>query len=60
MFPPEKNKELINCSNYFIEELDNLKKLKVIVVLGRVAFENLLKIYKKNTFGWILYYRKFL
>ncbi len=49
--PPEdkpKNKELINCSNYFIEELDNLKKLKVIVVLGRVAFENLLKIYKKK------------
>ena len=42
------NNELINCSNYFINELDNLKKLKVIVTLGKVAFDNCLKIYKKK------------
>ena len=42
------NKELIKCSNYFIKELDNLKSLKVIVTLGKVAFDNCLKIYKKR------------
>ncbi len=42
------NKELIKCSNYFIKELDNLKNLKVIVTLGKVAFDNCLKIYKKK------------
>ena len=44
---PEKS-ELIKCSNYFIKELDNLKELKVIVALGKVAFDNCLKIYKKK------------
>jgi len=42
------NEELNNCSNYFVEELDNLKNLEVIVTLGRVAFENCIKIYKKR------------
>ena len=42
------NNELTNCSNYFIKELDILKKLKVIVTLGKVAFDNCLKIYKKK------------
>ena len=42
------NNELIECSNYFIKELDYLKKLKVIVALGKVAFDNCLKIYKKR------------
>ena len=44
---PESS-ELIKCSNYFIKELDNLKELKVIVALGKVAFDNCLKIYKKK------------
>ena len=44
---PEKN-ELIKCSNYFIKELDYLKNLSVIVALGKVAFDNCLKIYKKK------------
>ena len=44
---PEKN-ELIKCSNYFIKELDYLKNLLVIVALGKVAFDNCLKIYKKK------------
>ena len=42
------NNELLKCSNYFVSELDNLKNLKVIVTLGKVAFDNCLKIYKKK------------
>ena len=40
--------ELNNCSNYFNSEISNLKKLKVIITLGKVAFENCLKSYKKK------------
>jgi uracil-DNA glycosylase family 4 len=40
--------ELMNCSNYFNSEISNLKKLKVIITLGKVAFENCLKYYKKK------------
>jgi uracil-DNA glycosylase len=49
--PPDDkplSQELINCSSYFTSELNNLKKLKVIVALGKVAFDNCLKIYKKR------------
>ena len=42
------NNELINCSDFFIQELENLKNLKVIVTLGKVAFDNCVKIYKKK------------
>ena len=42
------NEELIQCSNYFIKEIDYLKKIKVIVTLGKVAFDNCVKIYKKK------------
>ena len=42
------NNELTSCSNYFVKELDYLKNLKVIVTLGKVAFDNCLKIYKKK------------
>ncbi len=42
------NSELTKCSNYFIEELNNLKDLKVIVTLGKIAFDNCLNIYKKK------------
>ena len=42
------NNELINCSNYFINELDNLRNLKVIVTLGKVAFDNCTKLYRKK------------
>ena len=44
---PTKN-ELALCSNYFVKELDYSKNLRVIVALGRVAFDNCLKIYKKR------------
>ena len=42
------NNELKRCSNYFVNELDNLKNLKVIVTLGKVAFDNCYKIYKEK------------
>ena len=43
-----ENEELNRCSNYFENEIENLKNLKVIVTLGKVAFDNCLKIYKKK------------
>jgi len=49
--PPEdkplKN-EISNCSNFFDEEILSLKKLRVVVTLGKVAFENCIKLYKKK------------
>ena len=42
------NEELSQCSNYFIKEIDYLTKIKVIVTLGKVAFDNCVKIYKKK------------
>ena len=49
--PPDDkplNNELNNCSKYFNIEISNLKKLKVIVTLGKVAFENCIKLYKNK------------
>ena len=43
-----QSKELINCSSYFENEITNLKNLKAIVALGKVAFDNCIKFYKKN------------
>jgi len=40
--------ELTNCSSYFDNEIQNLKNLKVIITLGKVAFDNCIKFYKKN------------
>ena len=42
------NEELNNCSKYFDLEIYNLKKLKIIITLGKVAFDNCLKFYKKK------------
>jgi len=42
------SKELNNCSKYFNAEISNLKKLKVIITLGKVAFDNCVKFYKKK------------
>ena len=42
------NKELNNCSEYFDLEISNLKRLKTIITLGKVAFDNCLKYYKKK------------
>ena len=41
-------KELKNCSKYFDTEISNLKRLKIIITLGKVAFDNCLKFYKKK------------
>ena len=49
--PPEDkplSNEISNCANFFDEELLNLKKLKVVVTLGKVAFDNCTKLYKKK------------
>jgi uracil-DNA glycosylase len=48
--PPEDKPlidELKNCSNFFDEEIRNLKNLKVIICLGKIAFDNCIKFYKK-------------
>tara|TARA_B110001452_G_scaffold264590_1_gene267828 strand:+ start:634 stop:1308 length:675 start_codon:yes stop_codon:yes gene_type:complete len=42
------NEELNNCSNYFDDEIRNLKNLKVIIALGKIAFDNCIKFYKRN------------
>ena len=42
------NSELKKCSNYFIEELHGLNNLKVIVALGKVAFDNCIKLYTQK------------
>ena len=39
---------LSNCSKYFDNEIYNLKKLKTIIALGKVAFDNCVKFYKKK------------
>ena len=41
-------KELKNCSKYFDTEISNLKRLKIIITLGKVAFDNCLSFYKKK------------
>ena len=49
--PPEDKPlriEISNCSPFFDKEILSLKKLKVIVTLGKVAFDNCLKLYKQK------------
>ena len=49
--PPEDkplSNEISNCSYFFDEEILSLKKLKVIVTLGKVAFDNCIKLYKQK------------
>jgi uracil-DNA glycosylase len=40
--------ELNNCSIFFDHEILNLQNLKVIVALGKIAFDNCVKFYKKK------------
>ncbi len=42
------NDELNNCSKFFDIEISNLKKVNTIVALGKVAFDNCVKFYKKK------------
>ena len=49
--PPEDkpNKdELNNCFNFFEQELNMLKNLKVIIALGKIAFDACIEFYKNN------------
>ena len=49
--PPEDKPlsiEISNCSNFFDREILFLKNLKVIVTLGKVAFDNCMKLYKQK------------
>jgi len=49
--PPEDKplkKELENCSNFFNQEIINLKKLKIIVALGKIAFDTCVYFYRSN------------
>ena len=49
--PPEDkplSKEISNCSYFFDQEILSLKKLRVIVTLGKVAFDNCAKLYKQK------------
>ena len=39
--------ELNNCSVFFDNEISKLKNLRVIITLGKVAFDNFIKLYKK-------------
>tara|TARA_B100000902_G_C27038795_1_gene778268 strand:+ start:100 stop:774 length:675 start_codon:yes stop_codon:yes gene_type:complete len=42
------NEEIINCSLFLNSEINNLKKLKIILTLGKLSFDNCIKFYKKN------------
>ena len=49
--PPQDkplSNEILNCSKFFNEEMLSLKKLKVVVTLGKVAFDNCIKLYKQK------------
>ena len=41
-------KELDNCFNFFNKEIDNLKILKVVIALGKIAFDACVYYYKSN------------
>jgi len=43
-----KKKELFKCFYFFKKEINLLKNLKVIVALGKVAFDTCVEFYKKN------------
>ena len=40
--------ELKTCFNYFKQEIDLLKNVKIIIALGKIAFDACIKFYKEN------------
>ena len=40
--------ELDNCFNFFNKEIDNLKNLKAVIALGKIAFDACVYYYKSN------------
>lgn len=53
------NSELVNCSNYLVKELEILKKVRVVITLGHIAFQTYCKIndLKKLQFYHLAKYR---
>ena len=53
------NSELVNCSKYLVKELEILKKVKVVITLGHIAFQTYCKIndLKKLQFYHLAKYR---
>ena len=43
-----KRDELKNCFNFFHNEIKNLKNLKTIVALGKIAFDSCVLFFKEN------------
>ena len=49
--PPEDkplSKEIHSCSSFLHDEINNLDKIKIIITLGKLAFDNLIKFYKNR------------
>jgi len=44
-----KADEITNCIPYLESEIDLLSQLRVIVVLGRIAFDQILRLYRRRT-----------
>ena len=40
--------ELVNCFQFFNNEIDNLKNLRTIVALGKIAFDSCILFFKQN------------
>ena len=40
--------EINNCSAYLYDEINNLEKIEIIITLGKLAFDNLVKFYKNK------------
>tara|TARA_B100001173_G_scaffold257477_1_gene229889 strand:- start:550 stop:1233 length:684 start_codon:yes stop_codon:yes gene_type:complete len=49
--PPQDkplSNEINNCSVFLHDEINNLDKIKIIITLGKLAFDNLVKFYKNK------------
>jgi uracil-DNA glycosylase family 4 len=49
--PPDNKpsrEEMLNCQPYLVEEMELLDPLRVIVALGQIGFDNVLKIYRQR------------
>ena len=42
------NNEINNCSSFLHNEIENLNKVKIIITLGKVAFDNFIRYYKRD------------
>lgn len=52
--PPDNKplpEEVLNCSEYLARTFDEMKRLRGVVALGRIAFENCLRLYRFR--GWL-------